>query len=167
MSRGRRASSLIVLVLVSGLGAGCQRQQVYGVVEGVVTLDGQPLTNVEVVFLPDPEKGTKGRRSVALADIDGRYRLASDTGRPGAPVGVHRVCVNDLLPGPPGVGPVTPADSAEGPVGTKDEAKESHNVKRSRFPPDYSSAIATPLRDVEVKEGQQTINLDLKRQLAR
>jgi hypothetical protein len=36
--------------------------------------------------------------------------------RPAAPVGVHRVCVNDLLAGPPGVAPVTPEDNANGPA---------------------------------------------------
>jgi hypothetical protein len=116
------------------------------------------------VFLPDPEKGARGRRSVALVEKNGHYQIASDAGRPGAPVGVHRVCVNDLLAGPPGVAPVTPEEDAKGPAGTKDESKESHNAKRSRFPPAYGSAITTPLRDIEVKEGRQTINIDLKRQ---
>jgi hypothetical protein len=168
MSSGYRASCLLVLVPLFSLGTGCRGEQPYGVVEGAVTLDGQPLTNVEVVFLPDPEKGTTGRRSVALADKEGRYRIASDTGRPGAPVGFHRVCINDMLAGPPGVAPpVTPEDNAKGPAGTKEEAKEPTHAKRSRFPAAYSSTIATPFRDIEVKEGTQTINLELKRERPR
>src|SRR5262249_23588724 len=77
--------------------AGCG-QQPYGEVTGVVTRAGRPLPDVEVRFLPDPEKGTTGRHSAARTDAQGRYRLAaSDAGRDGAPVGFHRVCVYDLL----------------------------------------------------------------------
>src|SRR5262249_52672458 len=96
MSPRYRLCYLALPVLLALLGTGCQRELPYGVVEGEVTLDGKPLTDVEVVFLPDPDRGTQGRRSVALVDREGRYRLASDAGRAGAPVGFHRVCVIDM-----------------------------------------------------------------------
>jgi hypothetical protein len=123
--------------------AGCKDESVYGEVQGVVTLDGKRLTDVEVVFLPDPEKGTSGQRSVALADAQGRYRIASDAGRGGAPVGFHRVCINDLLASP----------------------AQPEKQGKSRFPAEYSSARSTPLRDIEVKPGAQTIDLKVKRRL--
>jgi hypothetical protein len=150
---------LALLVLLVPLGSGCQREQPYGMVEGVVTLNGRVLTNAEVVFLPDPEKGTTGRRSVALTDEQGRYRIASDTGRPGAPVGTHRVCINDPLAGPPGVAPPR-APKENRPAGTP-EASGPGNSKRSRFPAAYTSAATTPFRDIQVKEGSQVINLAL------
>ena len=129
----------------------------------MVTLDGKPLTDAEVVFLPDPEKGTKGRRSVALTDKDGRYRIASDEGRAGAPVGSHRVCINDLLAGPPGVAlPVRPEDNTKKPAGAQVEDGGPRDPKRSRFPQAYCSANLTPFRDIEVKEGNQVINFDVK-----
>jgi len=160
----RRPLCLWALLLpLAFLGSGCQREPPYGVVEGVVTLDGKALANVEVVFLPDPEKGTRGRRSVALTDEHGRYRLASDAGRPGAPVGIHRVCVNDLLAGPPGAFPLAlPEDNPKGRAGTKADGAGLRPTTRSRFPPAYSDANVTPFRNIEVKEGSQEINLTLK-----
>jgi hypothetical protein len=164
MSSRSRLCLPALLALLVPLAAGCQREHPYGEVEGVVTLDGKPLTHAEVVFMPDPEKGNSGRRSVALTDDHGHYRIASDVGRPGAPVGVHRVCVNDMLVGSPGMPPpvVLPDDTAKGPAGSKPAPAGPGNQKRSRFPPAYSSAIDTPFRDIEVKEGSQVINLELK-----
>jgi hypothetical protein len=147
---------------------GCQSEQPYGVVEGVVTLDGKPLTRIEVAFLPDPEKGTKGPRSVALTDENGHYRIASDAGRAGAPVGFHRVCITDMVARERGPGPaIAPPeeDSKGGPVGTKapTEKNQPHlPTKKGRFPAVYTTALETPLRDIEVKEGSQVINLELK-----
>lgn len=150
--------------------AGCSGERPYGEVEGVVTLDGRPLANAEVSFLPDPEKGNGGPRSVALTDKDGRFRITSDAGRAGAPVGAHRVCVKDLLVGPPGVmqppEAFNPDDPGKGPVGTRAPAPTAPK-KQSRFPGAYSNSSQTPLRDIEVREGKQTINVELKSALPR
>ena len=159
-----------LFLLLAPLGTGCQKEQPYGLVEGVVTLDGKPLTKAEVVFMPDPEKGTTGRRSVSLTDEQGHYQINSDAGRPGAPVGFHRVCIKDMLEREKaGPGPVIilPEDTSKGPAGTKppDEANAraaGPNKPKSRFPTAYGNAIDTPFRDIEVKEGTQIINLDLK-----
>jgi hypothetical protein len=154
-----------LLVLV----AGCSAKHPYGEVEGTVTLDGRPLGNVEVVFLPDPEKGNTGKRSVALTDAQGRYRLSSDTAQEGAPVGFHRVCINDLLAGSPGVaGPQSLTSSQRpGPTGASDPAAQPQKESRARFPPEYGSALGTPFRDIEIKPGSQRIDLDVHRQLPR
>jgi hypothetical protein len=156
-----------LLLLLALLGTGCQREQPYGEVEGVITLDGKPLTKAEVVFLPDPEKGTKGRRSTALTDEQGRYRISSDKGRAGAPVGFHRVCINDLIGA--GIGPAAPAIPEEGeekgpagPAGLKAPGPGGQNMPKSRLPKAYTNAAETPFRDIEVKEGTQIIDLSLK-----
>jgi hypothetical protein len=166
MASRYRPGLLALLALLAPLASGCQRERPYGEVEGVVTLDGRPLTHAEVVFMPDPEKGNSGRRSVALTDDQGHYQIASDAGRAGAPVGTHRVCVNDMLVGSPGMPPPTvlPDENAKGPAGTTPPAAGPRDQKRSRFPPAYSSAIDTPFRDIEVKAGSQVINLELKSQ---
>ncbi len=157
-------------LLALPLAVGCSQEAPYGVVEGVVTLDGKPLTNVEVVFMPDPEKGNRGRRSTAVPDKDGRFRIASDLGRDGAPVGFHRVLVNDLLKPKKGNMPVAKVADEEkggegGPVGLKAPpgAATDPNQKKQRFSDDYADALKTPFRDIEVKAGSQTIDLELKR----
>jgi hypothetical protein len=153
----------MLLPLLALLGSGCQREQSYGEVEGVVTLDGKPLTKAEVVFLPDPDKGTTGRRSTALTDEQGRYRIASDKGHPGAPVGFHRVCINDLLAPRTGPAPVLPEDNdGKGLAGTKALGPAGASMPKSRFPMAYSNAVETPFRDIEVKEETQVIDLPLK-----
>jgi hypothetical protein len=168
-----RLCCLMLFLLLAPLGTGCQKEQPYGLVEGVVTLNGKPLTDVEVVFMPDPEKGTTGRRSASLVDKQGHYQIADDKGRPGAPVGIHRVCINDLLaPKGPGAGAAPsvalPEDnSQDGVAATKGAAGTNAGVKglskpKSRFPAAYGSAPQTPFRDIEVTEGTQVINLDLK-----
>lgn len=169
MSAPCRLSCPALLLVVVCLGSGCQRELPYGEVEGVVTFEGKPLTNVEVVFMPDPEKGGKGRRSTSLTDKEGRYRITSDAGKAGAPVGYHRVCIIDMLNPPwtpiaalPGEDGKAPG-GAKGPAGMKVGPPGKEEPKRARFPAAYGSANSTPLRDVEVKEGTQKLDFDLKR----
>jgi hypothetical protein len=162
---------LALFPLLALLGTGCQKEQPYGLVEGVVTLDGKPLTDVEVVFMPDPEKGTTGRRSASLVDKQGHYQIASDKGRPGAPVGIHRVCVNDLLaPKGPGAGaavalseedPQEGATATKAPAGTKAGAP-GFSKPKPRFPTAFGTAVDTPFHDIAVMEGTQVINLELR-----
>lgn len=161
-ARLRTAAALLSALLCCAVG--CKNEKEYGEVEGAVTLEGKPLANVEVVFLPDPEKGSSGRRSIALTDAQGRYRVTSDAGRAGAPVGFHRVCVNDLLARPPRTG--NPAVVTDGnpaaPAGTTTAPAKPQRPSGWRFPIEYGSATATPLRDIEVRAGTQTIDLRIK-----
>lgn len=147
------------------LPSGCSDELEYGVVEGSITLDGKPLTDVQVVFLPDPELGGRGRRSTSLTDEKGRYRISSDMGQAGAPLGFHRVCITDLKAGLPGVAPMQPDDNPTGPVGIRMEDVVPKNKPKSRFPEEYGDSARTPLRSIEVKPGAQVIDLDLKRVL--
>jgi hypothetical protein len=163
--RGTRLAAMLMTAILVPV-AGCGVKRPYGGVEGTVTLDGQPLANVEVVFLPDPEKANTGKRSVALTDAQGRYRLSSDAGQEGAPVGFHRVCINDLLAGPPGAaaGPA-PVEPTGALAGAPDLGAQRQGERRSRFPPEYGSALSTPLRDIEIKPGSQRIDLAVHRQM--
>ena len=172
LTRSVSEAGLAAVLVVSAVlvpFAGCVGKRPYGEVEGMVTLDGQPLANVEVVFLPDPEKGNTGKRSVALTDAQGRYRLSSDAGQEGARAGFHRVCINDLLAGLPGVASpqsLTPSHR-RGPAGDSDPGAQPQKESRARFPAEYSSALGTPFRDIEIKPGSQRIDLDVHRQLPR
>lgn len=55
-------------VLTTGVGCGPRGARV----EGVVTLDGQPLSGAMLMFFPT---GAEGRTAAVQADQDGRYRL--------------------------------------------------------------------------------------------
>jgi hypothetical protein len=123
-------------------------------VEGVVTVGGRPVANLEVVFLPDA--GTRGRDVAAYTDAAGRYRIPHDpAAKVGVPVGVHRVLVRDadlyLVPPSAGVDPASGEPTGAGkPAGPR---------KVSRVALTYGDAAQTPLRDVRVGPGSQTYDI--------
>lgn len=159
-----RVSCLLLFLLLAPVATGCKKEQPYGSVEGTVTLDGKPLTKAEVVFLPDPDKGSSGPRSTAFTDEEGRYRLATDKGRTGAPLGLHRVCINDLLAASKGPVPGLPSEDSDtkGVAGFQPPVPGGAGTPKGRFSADYSNSFKTPFRDIEVKEGSQVIDLPLK-----
>lgn len=55
-------------------------------VKGQVTLDGKPMPQTSVMFMPD-----SGRPAVAITDEQGNYQLAYTRDSIGAPPGVYRV----------------------------------------------------------------------------
>jgi hypothetical protein len=126
--------------------AGCAGKPPLAQVEGTVRLDGRPLSDVLVCFLPDPDKQTSGPRSVAVTDENGQYRLRCDDQREGAVLGWHRVLLEDMTLYS---------------VSRQDRAGGSRPALVSRLSPRYTTATQTPLY-FEVKPGTQTIDLDLK-----
>lgn len=129
------------------LGAGCGQKPELGSVEGVVTLDGKPLARAAVAFFPDPAKGQNGPVSVAVTDDAGNYTLeytvmndqdpAQSRKHPGAVLGWHKVVIDDYQ---------MYAEQLKPP---------------GRVPVVYTAIDSTPL-EFEVKDGPQTINLELK-----
>jgi hypothetical protein len=77
-------ASLICIVL---LGCGQGDRPPLGTVKGVVTLDGKPLADAAVRFLPI----TPVRASMSMTDSNGRYELIYIRDIMGAAVGEHRV----------------------------------------------------------------------------
>jgi hypothetical protein len=115
-------------------------------VSGVVKLDGMPMPDALVEFLPDPEQGTHGPRSSGITDAEGRFRLVRDDERGGAVVGFHRVIIQDTRTFPP---PRNRWTQNEPPV-----------MPPSRISNRYENATATPLRQ-EVKAEPQDIILEV------
>jgi hypothetical protein len=137
------------LVFVVGLAGGCNRSPEVSEVSGVVTLDGKPLPDVEIVFMPDPGAGTYGPRASCYTDAEGRYRLATDRlKKEGAIVGTHRVIFNDIAALPP----------VDVPAGDAAPRKP----QPVRVPQLYADPAVTPFKDVQVKSGGQTLDFDLK-----
>lgn len=134
---------------------GCGRNSPPATVEGNLRLNGKPLDNCLVTFLPEPGQGTKGSHSAGVTDRRGAYRLRFDNQQEGAAVGRHRVTVQDL-------------SASTGVVrrdhGTMDEHTNESTppppVRRSRVPEQYMSPRDTPLRK-EVKAGHQVVEVDI------
>jgi hypothetical protein len=156
-SPGRRygGAALVGLALVTALG-GCSQDLRYAPVEGTITLDGEPLAEVEVVFLPDYKRGGKGPNSSGLTDDKGHYTLITDKGQTGAVVGPCVVCIRDMRAPPLRNNMIDPQKKALAPP----EAAPLKTVA-SRVPPAYVTTQQTPLRNVEVKPGPQTLDFDL------
>jgi hypothetical protein len=132
----------LVLLAAAGCGSGPQFTEV----SGVVKLDGKPMPDALVEFLPDPDKSTHGPRASGKTDAEGRFRLVRDDQQDGAVVGFHRVLIQDARTFPP-----TRREIAAG---------KSSVMPPSRISTRYATATDTPLRQ-EVKAGQQTITLEL------
>lgn len=142
-------------VLLLGVVCGCSGpSNTFAPVEGVVTRNGRPVPRVQVVFFADGD--SRGPRATGLTDDAGRFRLVTDDGKEGAPVGQHRVCVIDAskLAGRVGLLANRGADAAN-------KAPQSKPTdKAAAIPPQYARPADTPLR-AEVRPGAQTINFQI------
>ena len=87
---------LILLVALLSL-VGCSGSDFSMVsVSGTVTMDGEPLEGVEVVFAPMEVRGQVevGPASVGITDSKGKFTLKTPRGVDGAVVANHRVSVS-------------------------------------------------------------------------
>jgi hypothetical protein len=83
--------SALALALV-GTGTGCGGDPKPVKVQGKVTLDGQPVANALVVFLPVEEGG--GRQATGSTKADGSFQLETFKPGDGALPGQYKVTVN-------------------------------------------------------------------------
>ena len=95
----RRSRALVLAGLALPLCAGCNRSPEFDVapVEGMVTLDGRPLTSGKVTFVPDQSHGTDGPIGVGEIQADGSYKITTlprAESLDGAIVGHHRIRVS-------------------------------------------------------------------------
>lgn len=132
-----------MLVMVA---AGCSPDGFRRVkVKGVVTLEGKPLANADLRFLPLADRGDE---AIGLSGADGSFTLASARhGIAGAVPGEYAVIVN--LP----EFELQPVDPAEGTAVAPPAGKNP-------IPAVYRSQSQTPLR-VTIPEGGGSITIEL------
>ncbi|MCS7271712.1 MAG: carboxypeptidase-like regulatory domain-containing protein [Gemmataceae bacterium] len=112
-------------------------------VNGEVRLDGKPLPNVRVTFIP--EKGTEGVGGFGETGSDGRFVIAdTKQGKPGLAPGKYKVTVNKG---------VLKNATGEEPVG----AVIPELDLRDEFPPYYSSPADTILSYTVLGDGKPII----------
>jgi hypothetical protein len=152
----RRWTRLGLLVLLLGTGCARKTRPLNEQVEGTVKLDGVPVAQVHVEFIPDEGPETVSPSSTGTTDDQGHYSLTCNNLKPGAVVGPHRVVIKQGrtegrrdLDDPPGgkAGGGTPRKSAP------------------TVPAVYGIAGQSPLR-VEVTADQHTYDLQLSRNAA-
>ena len=81
----------ILMTVLAGCGSG--GPQLYKV-SGKVTMDGEPLRNAEVRFLPIPKGDEPVRPSSAITDDKGNYTLEYSSKRSGARPGDYQVFIS-------------------------------------------------------------------------
>lgn len=91
----RHAFPLVCTVLLACAGCGGGGGPSVVPVSGRVTLDGEPVADAFVRFVPEAVD-MPGLDSGAQTDADGRYTLNAADGRDGAIVGTHRIRITTL-----------------------------------------------------------------------
>jgi len=155
-TKGGLAVGLLCLAIALAILPGCSREPPPATVEGTLRLNGKPLENCLVTFLPEPGRGAQGPRSLGLTDSQGAYRLRRDNQQEGAATGWHRVTVQDLAVS----SGILRRDHGAVDADVKENSPPPP-VRRSRVAPRYLSPNDTPLRH-EIQPGHQAIDLDLK-----
>jgi hypothetical protein len=136
----------VALAVVGVLGiAGCGRDPRLEPVEGTLRMNGKPLANVQVEFLPE----ASGPRSRGVTDQDGHYSLATDGQKSGATLGSHRVLLYDLQV------------YNDQPTGRMKKDQDATPERPSRIPAAYANPASTPLIK-EVLGKPNNIDLDVK-----
>jgi hypothetical protein len=141
----RRILTIVFMVTVLAAGCGPKAREI-APVSGKVMLDGKPLANANVAFMPQATAGTVGHvTSRGRTDAQGNYTLktADDPPREGAVVGTHKVYI------------------ATGSSDALAEVLEDQATKgpRERVPAKYNAQTSLK-RDVP-PEGKSDMNFDL------
>jgi len=138
------------LLLPVALLVGCSEQQELAPVTGIVTVDGEPVANAQVLFMSSQHRPAAGE-----TDANGRYVLSTYKNGDGAAIGSHNVTVTAR----PTIR-VSPAGGSEPPGSTRPMPQRQGDI--APVPEKYSNA-AQPLISVEVKPGENDIPLKLTR----
>ncbi len=125
-------------------------------VTGVVTMDGKPLANAVVVFMP-----TEGNPSTGQTDAAGKYELAHRGNAMGAIPGKHKVSITQ---GQAAASKVDPdADmansAAETGAGFEDAETSKGKAAKNAIPAKYNAQTTLT---AEVKAGENTIDFKLE-----
>ena len=143
---------ILVMSVVACVGCGKSAPEIVPV-EGVVLLNGEPLPEAEVQFVPmSPGLGAE-YIAVATTDERGRFSLAC-RGRPGACVGENRVTVSDA-----------PAPAELRGLSRDAQTRTSfyyRNLKNRPIPAIYGNVAQSPLV-VVVEAGRGEYRLEMKR----
>jgi prepilin-type N-terminal cleavage/methylation domain-containing protein/prepilin-type processing-associated H-X9-DG protein len=151
-ARGPRAAVWLIALAFGFVGCGHGQRSTVALVPatGKVTLDGQPLADATVEFVPDGD--TKGQGGSGKTNAEGVYTLSTPFGEAGVPAGDYKVVITKSnTPAPasaePGVIiPGAPADETLSPT----YADRGDTVLKGTVP-----ASGTAKNDFELKGGKR------------
>ena len=144
---------VLALVAVTVVASGCQpstrRNIPVEYVEGTITMDGTPLDNTSVQFIPKKE-GVGIESAGGYTDASGKYTLSSMNGDPGkgALVGDYNVFISKTISVP-----VPGARQIEGEPPEEESQLVTPAIYKDR---------SNPQLEATVVKGKNTFNFDLK-----
>jgi hypothetical protein len=147
MNRLRTTSIALGMLMILQLGCTTSDQPEIGQVTGTVTLDGQPLTGVAVVFQPD-----NGRPARGMTDAQGKYELTYIRDVKGSKVGPNRV-------------EIAPSEEGEESVDIEagdDESQPTAGISRSGKPVVPARYNVQSELKVDVKSGENNFDFQLE-----
>lgn len=146
----RRVRYLVLfsMVALAGCGEGEKGQPTLHPVTGKLTRGGQPVANVQIMFVPATREG---RGATGITDASGMYKMVSPNAGEGVPAGQYKVVLSQS-----GASDAATVDMSRYTSG-KDPAKAEST---EAFPKEYGSEQTTP-KTVEVKTGPNEINIEL------
>lgn len=124
------------LLILGAAGCGSSEQQSslpLTIATGKVTLDGKPLPEAELEFIPTGD--TRGQGGAAVTNEDGRYMATTPYGESGLTAGEYKVVVSKRVL-PANVHFDTPPDKSLPPA---------DNPYQESLPPKYSDRLASTL----------------------
>jgi hypothetical protein len=141
VTRGYEIRAYIILVCMTlSFVCGCASKIDLVPVEGKLLVDGQPIDNVLVTFVPEAVIDRKPIRSMGISDREGRFQMRAETQELGAVVGEHRIILEDLA--------ILDAPRSEDGTVTK--------LPPIRFPASFANPITSTLR-ATVTDGREPI----------
>jgi hypothetical protein len=143
---------VIIYFLIGGVSniSGCSGKLRTNHVEGLVTLDGVPLSGANIAFIVQEEG--KGNTAYARTDDKGFYQLQTHLGKPnaGTTEGKYFVTISKNIPSPTG----KKEQDSEGNIVDELNAVET-------IPAIYTETVTTPFSATVVK-GKNLFNFELK-----
>jgi len=142
----RHSFALAAVLAAAGCGGGTGPVPV----RGVVKLDGQPVVNASVVFIP---QNPGGREAYGSTDANGAFRLTTTKPDDGALPGKYKVVIQPPAP----AGGSTPFDDTD-----KKPAPVPKAPPGPRIPVQYTVAGQTPLMQDVPPSGEVVFDLKSK-----
>ncbi len=140
---GARPNIALVCVLLAC--CGCTSKLDLVPVGGRLIIDGQPIGNVLVTFVPEAVGDRRPIRSMGITDREGKFQMRAETQELGAVAGEHRIILEDLA--------ILEAPRSEDGTVTK--------LPPARFPASLANPLTSTLR-ATVTDGREPILLEVE-----
>jgi len=149
--------SLILLTVFCFGCSGSGTEVELGKVTGVVTMDGKPLADAVVIFIPE-----NGNPSTAQTDAAGKYELAHRGNAMGAIPGKHKVRITTGQPAAPAVDPDADMSNVTPTTGAGFEEAGTPKGKAAKKEPIPAKYNTNTTLTAEVKAGENTFDFKLE-----